>query len=240
MRTLILCLLAIIALAAVIVIQPESAKTDAQNNFGMPWQITINNDQSQVFGLALGSDTLAHSPVNGHASTSSTMADAIRVLGSDYELAILAKPDQRGDLELFYPRFRTGPLQGKLIVGIEATEAFINAVKQAPGKQEFLDNGTKKIQLSAVQHQGAMQLPIRSLTLAPSARLNDALLKERFGEPSAIIGVNQQVSHYIYQTLGLAVRVDKKGKDMLHYVSPAAMPELIARLHLEASQGAED
>ena len=230
MRTFIFCLLATIVLAATLVIQPESAKTDAQNSHGMPWEIAIKNNQSQVFGLTLANSTL----------NSSTLGDAIEQFGTDNKLAVLAKPDQLGALELFYARFRTGPLQGKLIISADASAADISAIKQAPGKQEYLDNGTKKFQLNDEQQLKALTLTIKSLTFAPSARLDDTLIRERFGKPSTIISVSQQVNHYIYESLGLTVRIDTKGKDMLHYVSPAAMPELITALKLEASQAIEN
>lgn len=231
MRTFIFCLLAVIALAVILILQPESAKIDTLNQYGMPWQITVENNQSRVFGLTLAAN---HAADGSRTHQSSTLADVIKLLGSDYELAVLAKPEQRGDLELFYTRFQTGPIQGKLIVGIDAPDALISAITQAPGKQEYLDNGTKKFQLSADQKQAALNLAIKSLTLAPTARLDDSLLRERFGEPTAIIGVGQQISHYVYKALGLAVRVDNKGKDMLHYVSPTFMDTLIAQLRLEA------
>lgn len=224
MRIFMFCLLAVVVLMAALVIQPQSAKTDAKNNHGMPWQVVIDHDQSTVFGLTLANDTL----------NSSTLSDAIEQLGTDNELAVLAKPEQLGALELFYPRFRTGPLQGKLIIGIDAPEAEITAIKQAPSQQEYLDNGTKKFQLTTQQQFNALTLAIKSLTFAPSARLDDTLIRARFGKPAAIINVNEQVSYYIYEQLGLTVRIDIKGKDMVHYVSPVAIPKLIEALQIEA------
>ena len=224
MRAFIICLSIIIAMAAFILIQPDSARTDAKHSYGMPWQINIDQGQTTVFGLSPGS---------------STLQNAVNTLKTEHELAVLAKPKALGAVELFFSHFRTGPLQGKLIVAAEAPEAVILAIKAAPATQEYLDNGTKKYTLTADQTATAMGLTIKSLTLAPSARLDEALINDRFGKPTKTIQINEQVTHYLYDDSGLAIRIDKKGKDMLHYTSPAAMGAIALQLRSEAQAAPE-
>ena len=233
MRLFIFSLIAIIGLAAVLMRQhpdaqhPESAKIEMRYEIGLPWQITLANGNSSVFGLTLGS---------------STLKDAMTQLGGDNEFALLAKANQLGSLDLYYSHFRTGPIQGKLIISAAISEAGILAIKSNPGKQAYLENGTKKYSLSTEQREKALKLPIKSITLAPAANIDEAIILDRFGSPTQIIKINDQVSHYVYESLGLAVRIDTKGKDMLHYVSvsPPAITHLISQLESEALENREE
>jgi hypothetical protein len=215
-----MCLLAAAGLAAVLIYnQPESAKTNKQNDIGLPWEITVANANTSVFGLTLGK---------------SSLNEVIARFGEDYEFALLAKSNQLGSLDLYYSHFLSGPIQGKLIVSAAISEADIQEIKNNPSKQEYLDNGTKKFRLTADQREKSLQLPIKSITLAPAARIDEDIIRDRFGSPAEVINIDDHVSHYVYKTLGLVVSIDTKGKDMLHYVSPVAMPDLIAKLREES------
>ena len=83
-----------------------------------------------------------------------------------------------------------------------------------------LDNGTKKYQLSEEQVLSVQLLPIRSVTFAPTARLSQDMIEQRFGSTDLTIAVGEFVTHYLYPELGLDVRIDDKGKDLLQYVAP--------------------
>jgi hypothetical protein len=221
MRLTLISLIVIAAvLAALVLLRPDSTETNSRYDFGMPWEIFLDEDKSYVFGLSPGN---------------STLQKAITQLGDDYELALLAKPDELGSLDLYYSHFQTWPLQGKLIISAAISEAEILAIKNNPGKQEYLDTGTKKFNLTAVQRLSALQLPIESIVLFPAAGIGEAIVHDRFGRPSQIIKINDQVSEYVYEKQGLAVRIDLKGKDILHYVSPAAMPDLISQIKAQAT-----
>ena len=62
---------------------------------GLPWQIEILPDGStKVFGLHIGK---------------STLTDALGILGEDMELAVIAAPDEAGNLEMYGQRFEAFP-----------------------------------------------------------------------------------------------------------------------------------
>ena len=61
---------------------------------GLPWQIEVLLDGStQVFGLHIGK---------------STLSDALGILGTDMEVAVIAAPDEIGNLEMYYGHYRAG------------------------------------------------------------------------------------------------------------------------------------
>jgi len=214
-----LCLI-ITGLAAVFMYQSaETGKPNRQYDLGLPWQITVANGNSSVFGLSPGS---------------STLNDAIAQLGDDYELALLERSGQQGALELYFSRFQTGPLQGKLIVSATISEAEVQAIKMDSVKQEYLENGTKKFSLGAMQRKSALKLFIEGITLVPAASIDAAVIQNRFGSPSQIIKSNNQLSHYVYEKQGLTVSIDTKGKEVLHYVRPSTMTDLISLLRVDA------
>ena len=66
---------------------------------GLPWQIEVLPDGStQVFGLYIGK---------------STLSDSLGILGTDMEVAVIASPDEIGNLEMYYGHYRAGLLSGK-------------------------------------------------------------------------------------------------------------------------------
>ena len=77
--------------------QPQDVPTS-----GLPWQIeTLPGGEAQVFGLTLGK---------------STLADARARFGPEMQLAVIAEPDERGNVEGYYEGVTAGFVAGKLIV----------------------------------------------------------------------------------------------------------------------------
>lgn len=185
---------------------------------GLPWQVELSDGNSRVFGITLGS---------------STLADAIAVINLDYELAILAKYRQTGALELFYRHFKARQLQGKLILVVDADDALLASLKTEAISGEMLDNGTEKYLLSEQQFLSAQQLPIRSITLATTARLNQEMIEQRFGAAKLTVATSEHVTHYLYPELGLDILVDDKGSDLLQYVAPRNFSALQQRIGLK-------
>ncbi|WP_101756911.1 hypothetical protein [Oceanicoccus sp. KOV_DT_Chl] len=172
---------------------------------GLPWQIELRDGSSRVFGITLGV---------------STLADATTVINRDFELAILAKHKQVGALEIFYRDFMAGQLQGKLILVVDVDDALLTSLIDGAASGEMLDNGTKKFQLAEQQLASVQQLLIRSITFAPTARLDREMIEQRFGVAPFTEAANESVNHYLYPELGLDILIDDNGKDLLEYVAP--------------------
>src|SRR5574343_428421 len=83
----------------------------------------------------------------------------------------------------------------------------------------------------------ALPAPIRAMAFIPSAQLDEAVILERFGQPSERSRVNDHVEHLLYPAKGLDVVLDTKGKELLQYVAPARFDAL--RAPLKAVEGAK-
>lgn len=172
----------------------------------LPWQITLDaQGDSTVFGLTLGR---------------STLAEVRQKWGEDMELAIVAAPEEVGELEAYYSQVAFGPVLGKVIVTLDATPETLEAMRERAKKAEYMESSTKKIALNPDDLAKANTLPIRAIGLIPSANLDEATVLQRFGRPKMRIAVGQTLTHFLYPHLGLDIVLDAKGKDVLQYVAP--------------------
>lgn len=183
----------------------ETMTRPSASQHGLPWQVELKDGNSRVFGITLGE---------------SSLADVIATINLEYELAIMAKQQQAGALELFYSHFKAGQLQGKLIVVIDTSETQLATLKAEAPKSQMLDNGTRKYQLGEHQFLSVQPLPIVSVTFAPTVRLNQEMIELHFGVAEEIVEATEYVTHYLYPALGLNILIDEKGKDLLQYVAP--------------------
>lgn len=199
----VLCLgLAAIALLSITLRQRDTVERPALPQY-LPWQIERNAAGLSVFGLTLDQ---------------STLADSLALHGSDGELAVVAAHQQPGALEYFYPYFHAGPLQGKLIIVLHAPDSLIASLQQS-ASHSFLDNGSSKYSIAASQLASLQQQRLRSLTFAPSLRLDEAMLQQRFGLPAQIMQTAEQEWHYGYPDRGLIISLFPRGKALLHYLN---------------------
>ncbi len=181
---------------------------------GLPWQIELAGGESRVFNLTPGK---------------SQLADAVRQIGSDYELAILSKSGQPDVLELFTSNFQAGLLKGSLILVADVSSEDIERLRmQFPVRQEHLETGIKKMILRFEQQQAALSYTIKSITFVPVAQLDKQLIEQRFGSPGRTSVIENTVTSYLYPQFGLNIIIDEKGKDFLVYVSPKSFSSLQA------------
>lgn len=197
---------------------PNPAASAAQQI--LPWQIELVDGHSRVFGLMPGK---------------SRMADVVEKIGTDYELAIIAKPGQAETLELYTSNFKAGALRGSLIAIADVQTEDITQLRQLQGLQkEFLETGSSKTTLRFEQQQAALTYPLKSLLFFPVAKLEKGLLEERFGLPALVLQTAEKITHYLYPQLGVDIMIDEKGKDYLQYVSPADFAVLQYALEYQA------
>lgn len=189
---------------------------DAEVLTGLPWQIEIQADGStQVFGLRIGS---------------SRLAEAIKILGDDVELAIIAAPDEIGNLEMYYGHYKAGLLSGKLIIQADVSEQDIMRWRDNAVKSEYMATGqAKKYTLSAEDMPLVLDEVIIGLTFIPAVNLDEEVILARFGTPDNRIE-SDGVIHYLYQEKGLDIALHEKSKEVLQYVAPKSFEQLIQPL----------
>lgn len=187
---------------------------------GMPWQIeTLPSGESRVFDLTLGR---------------STLADAKARFGTEMQLALVAEPDEDGNVEGYYESATAGFVAGKLIVTAELPKDVIEGMRERAPKTEYMQSTTRKAKLADADLAAALAAPIRGMAFIPSAQLDEAIVLERFGQPTERIRVNDHVEHLLYPAKGLDLVLDSKGKELLQYVAPARFEALQAPLKAQA------
>lgn len=196
--------------------QPQDVPTS-----GLPWQIeTLPGGEAQVFGLTLGK---------------STLADARARFGPEMQLAVIAEPDERGNVEGYYEGVTAGFVAGKLIVTAELSPELIAGMRERAPKTQYMQSTTRRATLAPADEAAALAAPIRGLAFIPGAQLDEAVILERFGQPAERIRVNDHQEHLLYPAKGLDLVFDSKGRELLQYVAPARFDALRAPLLAQAA-----
>jgi len=210
---------ALVAVLAAPLLFPPAQAPQPPITHGMPWQIeTPAPGTSRVFGLTLGG------PVP------STLADARRGFRDPPSFALLAPSEQPLALEAYFESVSIGPLAGKLVLSISASQDELAAMRERAAKTDHLETGVRKFLLGEADRARADALPISGIVFIPAARLDEAVIVQRFGQPAERIRQGETLEHFLYPDKGLDVVLDSKGKEVLQYVAPAEFARLRAPL----------
>ena len=213
-----LYLIAFIAAALIIpFFLPSIGKVDGVDpNSNLPWQITADGQGgSLVFGLKPGE---------------STLADVKQRLGSEIDVAIIAQPDEVGEVEAYYSQVALGFVLAKVIVTVDTSPEAITAMRERAPKAKHMESTTRKITLHPDDLAQVLQSKIRAISVIPSVNLDEATVMQRFGQPAERIVFSDKRTHFLYPQNGLDVVVDLEGKELLQYVAPRDFSRLRAPL----------
>ena len=211
MKKMILLALALVVLAGVL-LRHAPDKHGAQAITGLPWQIEILPDgRSRVFGLTLGT---------------STLADARERFGADMEVAVVAAPGEAGSLEAYYSQVTAGVLTGKMILTAALDRENVERMRQRAVKKQRMESSTRKFYLDPDDLAQAYATPIESITFIPSASFDADIAVSHFGRPAERVRTSAQVENLLYPDQGLALTLDSKGKEVLQYVAPRQFARL--------------
>ena len=209
-------------IAVLLAVYPFLDSTEKNETLsGLPWQIEVQEDGStQVFGLHIGV---------------SRLADVAMILGSDYELAIIAATsvvtgDDSGNLEMYYGQYRAGLLSGKLVLQVSSSALNIQRWRDNAIKSDYMASGlAKKYSLSDDDLPEILNEVVIGITFIPAINLDEKVILERFGSPLQIVH-GPEVTHYLYPEVGLHIALYEKSKEVLQYVAPAKFQQLVAPL----------
>jgi hypothetical protein len=207
-----LVLLLIVVAAASTLFFNRDTQRDNRPVTGLPWQIDIlPGGDTQVFGITPGR---------------TTFGEAIKRLGDDMELAIIAAPHETGTLEAYYSHHSFGPITGKVILVLDIAPDELSALRE----RALQDRGTRRYYLARDDLPAAYRAPVRVITFMPSINLDEEIVQARFGTPAGIIQDRAGQEHLLYPDKGLDLILSTDGKDVLQYLSPGAFSAHRARL----------
>lgn len=187
---------------------------------GLPWQIDrLPDGATRVFGIIPGRTTLD---------------EATQRLGEDRELALIAAPGEAGTLEAYYGHYSAGPITGRLILVLDVADRDLIAWRA----RAYHETGTRRYRLDPADRQRAGRAPVRVITFSPSVSLDEAVVRNRFGTPQSVVETSVEESHLLYPQLGLDVVLNKSGRDVLQYLTPAAFAAWREQLQRAGAQRA--
>lgn len=186
---------------------PSSGKVDGVDpNSNLPWQITADGQGgSLVFGLQPGL---------------STLSEVKQRLGGEVEVAIVAEPNEIGEVEGYYSQVALGFVLAKVIVTVDLAPEAITAMRERALKAKHMESTTRKITLHPDDLLLADKTPVRAISVIPTVNLDEATVLQRFGEPGERFVLSDKRTHLLYPKKGLDVVVDLEGKELLQYVAP--------------------
>ncbi len=203
--SLTILIVAALAIAVVWLLRPDSGSVSQFEQAPLPWKITTFSDgTSEVFRLHLGEVTVAQ---------------LLQQLGEDHELAIISDDNDRSGLEIFYTSFSAGPIKGKLIARVNASQETLETMQANAASSSYIDTGSRKFLLNANDLQRIQGWTIAGLSFVPAANLSDEVIVARFGEPARKVPAEDAV-HYFYPQKGLHIARSDKAKELLQYVAP--------------------
>ena len=187
-----------------------------------PWQINITAaGNSQVFGIELDKTPLGHA-----AST----------LKKRYEVGLFEDKQGKLSLEAYFNELTKGGLSGKVIVLLKTDNHQLQTFKTNSLKGKRQESGEIKYILTKNDQKVSEQLIISSLSYIPYVNLDKDTIEKRFGVADEVIRVKDGLVHYIFTKKGLDIIYSEDGKEVLQYVSPKNISQLIEPLQQQENQ----
>jgi hypothetical protein len=183
----------------------------------LPWDVQVDDQgRARVFGLTLGQ---------------STLADVQALFGEEGETNLFSLHPGSYSAESYFEQIYLSSLRADFVVTLDASQEALGAMYGHGLRVSQLPSGSQRVKLDPTDVATLTQTPIRHITYLPMSRLDEDLLEKRFGPPSERIPeAGTDVVHWIYQDKGIDLARDAKGKVVIQYVNPAALPGLVEPL----------
>ena len=175
------------------------------DNQAMPWQSYVNDQgETVVFDLTMGK---------------STLADAMRLFGTEVE-ASLFEEDNKRDLEVFFSSTKVGGISAKVILNLDLNNQQFAYLNNNIKETEVLSIDTKKISFNKAGESSMFALTINALTFIPRADLSADTLIGLFKKPARVDLVEPGIEYWYYPSKGLRIIVDTENKEILEFYTP--------------------
>lgn len=207
---------AVLGFLGVLLLMPASIEDD---RIRLPWRIEQDPaGRSQVFGLTIGETTLA---------------EVRELFGEEGKVNLFQDParDPPYGAEAFFEQIHLQRLRADFVFTLDVDQATLGAMYERGLRISQVGSGSRKIKLDPADAQALGSRPIRTISYLPKARLDDALIEQRFGTPSLrLTEAESGVVHWLYPERGLDVGRDRNGKVIIQYVNPDDFERLLRPL----------
>ena len=195
---------------------PASSRPAAPDPGLAPWNVEVlPQGGARVFGITLGQTSLR---------------DAARGLGSEPVVALVLSAGDTGAVEAYIESVSLGALSGKMILSIDTSLTQREQMLERGLKAEVMAGGTRRVSLNDADRAWVDAAPVSGITYIPAAQLDESIILQRFGPSPTRVGAGEHAEHFLYPLLGVDILLDRKGKEVLQYVSPHDFARLRAPL----------
>lgn len=171
----------------------------------MPWEITIMPDgNSKVFDIHLGK---------------TTFRQAQQIFSQYAKTAIFTEDGKEPSVEAFFDSINLAGLSAKLVLNLAASEEQITTMLSQALEAKLQPSGARRYQLQSRDHATLLDAPIIAITYIPSVRLDETMIRNRFGEPNSISTTSESIDTKIwdYSATGLTIRLNPAEKTIIQY-----------------------
>jgi hypothetical protein len=204
---------ALLGFFAVLLLMPP---TIDDGTIRLPWRVEQDaQGNTRVFGFTLGQ---------------STLADVRAVFGEDGTLNLFETPGRAEPfgVEAFFEQIYLQRLRADFVITLDADQLTLAPMYERGLRISQTGSGSKKVKLDPADAEALAGLPIRGITYLPQARLDEALLEQRFGTPDERHTEDKTgIVHWLYPARGVDLSRAPDGKVVIQYVNPAGFDALL-------------
>lgn len=223
-RKILLSLLgaALLGFVAVLLLMPEPVDDGIDRR---PWQVSLDaSGHSTAFGFVLGRTSLA---------------EVRQVLQEEGELNLFHHPGAALPFgaEAYFEQIELERLRADVVVTLAVDQAELSGMYDRGLRISQLGSGAKKVKLDPADAATLAAAPIRNISYLPKARLDPALIAQRFGQPARRLRESASgIEHWLYPERGIDVGLDANGRAVIQYVNPGDFAGLLRPL-IESGNG---
>lgn len=192
--------LVIIGIAALMLI--PSPQPDAPR----PWEITVMPDrQIEVMGVHLGTTTYGE------------IQQLWREAG---EVALFISDHEPISAEVFFDSINLGGLSARVVVNLQLDQATLQSMAERAASAKLQPSGARRYDPAFDDKQDLLAAPAFAITYIPSVRLDEEMLRNRFGEPGQVVQEPETAATiWHYPQNGLTIRLHPEERSVLTYTA---------------------
>lgn len=178
-----------------------------QPNAPKPWEIKVMPDnQIEVMGVHLGTTTYAE------------MQQMWREAG---EVGLFISENERITAEVFFESINLGGLSARVVANLQIDENELKTMASRAASAKLQPSGARRYDPAFDDKQRFLAAPVTVITYIPSVRLDEEMVRTRFGEPDDIRAESDESTAQIwsYPAFGLTVRLDPEERPVLTYTA---------------------
>lgn len=197
---------AVLAFVGVLLLMPESIEDGPTR---LPWHIEQDSSgHSQVFGFTIGETSLA---------------EVRELFGEDGKVNLFQDPtrDEPYVVEAFFDQIHLQRLRADFVITLDVDQTTLAAMYERGLRISQVGSGSRKIRLDPTDVDALSERPIRTISYLPKAKLDNALIEQRFGAPDLRLSEPETgVVHWLYPARGLDIGREPGGNVIIQYVNP--------------------